>query len=351
MVQHHQTAQIGQRLVAKKRRQPDQRFRVAAPVGCQAGDVVIGAEVGLVKRKIQHHGPGTRAPAQALIGHLAHVFVEQLDLAGSAAPVEFVAGEQSAIVGNAQLGKQRLAYLLAPVARIVNHLGGAQDGFNIHAGHLNGHDRVLVFGHLDLADFGGPVPAFAQHILRLAPRNRRLEGAVVQRRQPQAGQRLERLHLRHQRRQQQRLEQPRIVAQVSGGRRVGLAELDGFFRDVVLGFEHGQQPLAVQALGVVKMQPHAFGKRLVAFADGVVQVAHRDQLAQLQIGAPVHQQLHHQLQGCALALQRRRHGNQRLNQRWREGINLLEHLPIRRGGQQRVQHLAAHRQNFLKLGF
>jgi hypothetical protein len=64
-----------------------------------------------------------------------------------------------------------------------------------------------------------------------------------------------------------------------------------------------QQPLVVQALGVVEMQAHALRERLVALGDRVVQIAHRDQLAQLQVGAPVHQQLQHQLQGRALALQ------------------------------------------------
>ena len=196
-----------------------------------------------------------------------------------AAPGETVVREQCPIVRDTQLGKQRLANLLAPVARVVNGLGGAQDGLNINPRDLDRHHRVLVVGDLDLANLRRPVPAFAQHVLRLAPGNRRLEGAVVQRRQSGAGQTLERLDLRHQGRQQQRLQEPRIVAQVSCRRRVRLAELDGVQRHLVLGLQHRQQPLVVQSFGIVEMQPHAFGKRLVAFADRVVQVAHRDQLA------------------------------------------------------------------------
>ena len=73
----------------------------------------------------------------------------------------------------------------------------------------------------------------------------------------------------------------------------------------MLALQHGQQPLRVQPLGVLKVQAHAFRERLVAFGNRIKQVAHRDQLSQLQIGTPVHQQLQHQLERGALALQRR----------------------------------------------
>ena len=57
----------------------------------------------------------------------------------------------------------------------------------------------------------------------------------------------------------------------------------------MLPLQHGQQPLVVQTLGVLEMQAHALGERLVTLGNRVVQIPHGDQLAQLQIGAPVHQ--------------------------------------------------------------
>ena len=125
---------------------------------------------------------------------------------------------------------------------------------------------------------------------------------------------LERFHLGHQGTQQQRFEQPSVVAQAFGRGGIGLAEFDGLHRHVVLTFQHGQQALVEQALGIVKMQPHALRKRLVAFTDRVVQITYRDELAQLQVIAAVHQQLHHQLERRALALERCRYRNQGLHQ-------------------------------------
>ena len=110
----------------------------------------------------------------------------------------------------------------------------------------------------------------------------------------------------------------------------------------MLAFQHRQQALVVQALGVGEMQAHPFRERFIAFGDRVVQVADGNQLPEFQVGAAVHQQLQHQLQRGALALQRRRDGDQRLHQRRAEGIDLAEHLPVGGGGEQGVEHLLAH---------
>ena len=118
----------------------------------------------------------------------------------------------------------------------------------------------------------------------------------------------------------------------------------------MVALQHGQQPLVVQALRVVEVKAHAFRERLVAFGDGVVQVAYRDQLPELQVCAAVHQQLQHQLQRGALALQRRRDRDQRLHQRRAERIDLAEHLPVGRGGEQGVEHVLAHLHHVVERG-
>ena len=96
------------------------------------------------------------------------------------------------------------------------------------------------------------------------------------------------------------------------------------------------------------MQAHRLRERLVALDDGVPQVAHRDQLAQFQVVPAVHQQLQHQLERRALALQHGRDGDQRLHQRRAEGVDLAEHLPVGVGGQQGGQHVLALLQHLLK---
>ena len=227
VVQRHQPAQVRQRFAAQERRQPDQRAGAATPVLVQPRQVVIGGAVGLVEREVDHHVPGPRAALELLVGHRAHVLVDHLHLAPGATPVELVGDEQPAAVRDAQLLEQHLAHLLAPVARVVVGLGIAQHRLQIDAGDLDRQHRVQVVGELDLAHLAGPVAQPAQHLRALLARDRRAESAVVQCRQPVRRQALERLHLGHQRGQQQRLEQPCVVAQQLGRASLGQAQLEG----------------------------------------------------------------------------------------------------------------------------
>ena len=169
VVEHHQAAEVGQRLVAEEGGQPHERSCVAAAVRTQARQIIRRAEVRVVERKVNHHRPGARAATQAVVGHLADVLVQQLDFAPRAAPDELVGREQPAGVLNAQLLEQGLADLLPPIAGVVVGLGGTQDRLDVDAGDLDRDHRVLVLGDLDLADLAGPVAALAQHVLRLPP--------------------------------------------------------------------------------------------------------------------------------------------------------------------------------------
>ena len=107
----------------------------------------------------------------------------------------------------------------------------------------------------------------------------------------------------------------------------------------MLPFQVRQQFLPVKSLGVVEVNAHRLREGLVAIGNHVEQVADRDDLSQLEVIAPIHQQLQHQLQGRALALQGRRHRNQRLHQRRAERIDLAEHLLVGGLGQQGVPDL------------
>ena len=197
VVEHDEAAEVGQRLVAHEGGQPHEGSRITAAVRAETRQVIRRPEVGVVERKVDHHRPGARAATQAVVGHLADVLVQQLDLTPRAAPDELVGREQPAGVLNAQLLEQGLADLLAPIAGVVVGLGRTQDRLDVDAGDLDRDHRVLVFGDLDLADLAGPVAALAQHVLRLAPGDGGAEGAVVQRGQSLRSQALERFHLGH----------------------------------------------------------------------------------------------------------------------------------------------------------
>jgi hypothetical protein len=116
----------------------------------------------------------------------------------------------------------------------------------------------------------------------------------------------------------------------------------------VLALQQGQQLVAEQAARVLEVQTHGVRERLVALGDDVVQVPHRDDLAQLQLLAAVHQQLQHDLEGRALALQHRGHGHQGMHQGRAEGIDLAEHPAVRGAGEQGVQHVLARREQLLE---
>ena len=118
-------------------------------------------------------------------------------------------------------------------------------------------------------------------------------------------QRLERLDLGHERREQQRLEQARVVAQPERRLRVGRPLLQLLPADSVVALEQRQELLRPELLRVLELQARAFRERLVALGDHVPEVAHRDDHAELELVAPLDQELQHELQRRPLALQER----------------------------------------------
>jgi hypothetical protein len=162
--------------------------------------------------KSRSRGPGPVASAQpTVLDQLADIVEDHIDLAARPAPGEGIGGEQVVALRDPQLPKQQLADLAPAIAGVVVGGGVFQDGRHVHPGHLDREDRVEVLAHLDLADLRRPLPAAAQHDLGLPARDGGLDGAVVQRRQALGGQRPQGLDLRHQGREQQRLQEAGIV--------------------------------------------------------------------------------------------------------------------------------------------
>ena len=213
VVQHHQATQVMLRLGAEERRHPHQRLRIVAPIVGQTCQVVGGCELRVVEREVDNHRPGTRAPAQLFVRHLADVLEQHLDFALRPAPQHRVGGEQVVGIGHAKLLEQHLAHAASAVAGVV--AGGCRathDGLDVHAGDLDRNQGVGIVGDLDLADVGRPLLALAQHVLGFATGDGRADRAVVQRSQALRRQGLQRIDFRHQSAQQQCLDQARIVA-------------------------------------------------------------------------------------------------------------------------------------------
>jgi hypothetical protein len=162
---------------------------------------------------------------------------------------------------------------------------------------------------------------------------------VVQRRKARRVERPQRRYLGHQSSQQQRLQQPCIVAQVRSGA--------GFcrpFHHVLPGhamaaLQCRQELLGPELLRVVELDPHALAKGLVASGDGIPQIAYGDQRTDAEVVASVHQHGEHQPERRALPLQHLRRAYQGLHQRRAERVDLPKHRPLPVRAQQRLDGL------------
>ena len=91
--------------------------------------------------------------------------------------------------------------------------------------------------------------------------------------------------------------------------------------DLVLLLQHRPELVLVEPLGVLEVDPHHVGERLVAVGHHVPQVAQRDHVAEPQRVPPIDQQLEHDLQGRPLPLEGAGDRHQRLDQRRAERVD------------------------------
>jgi hypothetical protein len=126
---------------------------------------------------------------------------------------------------------------------------------------------------------------------------------MVQRCQPRRRERPKCRHLGNEGREQERLQEPRVILEATFHLRLGLAVLQLLPRHVMLLLQQRLQLLIPELLGIVELDPDPFRERLVARGDFVPQVADWDQVAEPQFSALLHEQGQHQLQRCPLALQ------------------------------------------------
>lgn len=157
--------------------------------------------------------------------------------------------------------------------------------------------------HLERSAVRSPFLALAQHLVRFLTRDERLDRAVVERREALRRHVFERLHFRRERGEEQRLDEPVVIAQRRPLRISNWERHRGLEGQRVLCFQHRLELLLIQLLGLVEVSLHACAEGVVSLGDEVEKIADRDDLPQLQRVALPRQKLHHHLDGRPLALE------------------------------------------------
>jgi len=181
-------------------------------------------------------------------------------------------------------------HFLDAVPVVVQGLGVFEHPFRVHPDDVQGDERIgAVVGDLDLPHLSRPVAEFGQHYLALLSGDRRAHRAVVEGAETRGGQASQHLHPFRERREEQRLQQPVVIAEPGDscpvGNRPGLDIARG---DAAGVFQHREQFLPVELLGVVEAHAHGLGKRLVAPGDHIEQIADRHDVPELERVAMIH---------------------------------------------------------------
>ncbi len=117
-------------------------------------------------------------------------------------------------VRDLELLKQNLPNAADPIAQIIFPARLIDDALSIDAGQLDRDRRIRFFADVQLADtFRHPCLAASQNFLSFAAADRRTDRAMIQGDETFGVEPSQRLDLRSQRRQQQCLHQPVVVAE------------------------------------------------------------------------------------------------------------------------------------------
>jgi hypothetical protein len=183
---------------------------------------------------------------------------------------------------------------------------------------------VLAARQPDLAELGGQELQGPGDLGPLLVTDHRHDRAVVQGGQADGGEAVQRGHVRYQGGQQQRLDD-----QVVGAERVpGVGHPGLLLGEAVLLQQGRADAEAVELLGRLELGPELVGERAVGpLGEDVEDRAERHEPAGGQRVAVVDQELLHELERGALALQRAGDVDHRVGERGAERIGEVERLP------------------------
>ena len=346
VLQTHQRPDGLLRLVIQKTRQPAE-----GPLGggvdgakrIEPVEVLVEVVAVAVKGIVDHELPVLAARLQLVVADLANVAEANLRLTIGATPPKCVTKEKFLMLRHPQRLEHQHLQPRHLVAVVIHRFGAFENRLQIHARDRDGNrlGATHAFPELEQAAVRRPFLALPEHLLRFLSRDERLDRAVVQRRQPLWRHGFERLHFRHECGEEQRLDEPVVVAQRRApglGNRQRRRRLEAH---PVLRFQHRLELLLIQFLGLIEVSLHPRAEGVVALGDEIKQIADRNDLPQLQRVALSGEELHHHLDGRALALEQRRNRDERFHERGAERIQLPKIVGIALGRQQHPHHFLA----------
>ena len=216
VVQDHKHPKVLLSVDAEERGHPAQGLgavRVALQESLELAHVVAGAVPGLVEGEVDYQLPALVGVLQRRIGQFADVTEQHSAVSLGVPPPELMELLELALALDAKLLVEHLPHATDAVALVVLAAGLLDDALGVHAGELHGDRGIDLLADADLAHAGRPGPAAGENLLGLAAGDRRADRAVVQGRQLLGVQAPQRLDLGHQRRQEQSLHQPVVVAE------------------------------------------------------------------------------------------------------------------------------------------
>ena len=154
---------------------------------------------------------------------------------------------------------------------------------------------------------------------------------MVERGQPAGSEALERLFARHERRQQERLEQAVVVAE-GGPFWIAEGQCLKMFQSPMLGFQGRQQLLVVEPGGIFEMPGHFRTESLGTVGDQVEEIADGNQITHFERVALLDEQLHQHPDGGAITLQHAGDGDECADERGSKRIDLPKLLLVIVGG-------------------
>src|ERR1035441_8564346 len=270
-----------------------------------------------------------------------------------AAPGELI-GERILARGiHLHLGKEEIGGLEQAIAVAILMLGVIEDGLDIDAGELDA-DGGLAFGAGADADFadatGDPTAAQGERIATLGAGKEGAQAAVVEGGEPGTSEPAEGFEIWREPPENQGAGDALMGAQQPGLWLVWREFIQIIVGSAGLRFDQGAQFALPELAGVIELLLKAAAEGVVAIAHLDEKLAHGDQVAEAHAVARLHQNLSHDVQHRAFALERGGDGDEDFDQRGGEGVEIAELTAVALAGDDGIDDRIAELANACELG-